>query len=89
MNGGDISAVEFLQRFCSDRKNSRNFESDIAKAVNVAHGTDAGTLALLDGAGDVLHVPVSHRPVEAVVDVLVKEAVDLGQAVHADGRGEI
>ena len=53
--------------------------------MNVAHGSDARTLALLNGAGDVLHVPVSHGSVEAVVDVLVEEAVDLRQAVHADG----
>ena len=58
-------------------------------AVDVSGRANARALALLNGARDVLHVSVPHRAVEAVVDVLVKEAIDLCEGVRADSRRDV
>ena len=71
------------------RRRSRDFKSCLAKAGNVAARAGTRTFPVVDWTRDVRQVPVLHRPVEAHVDVLVKESVYVGKTVSAEGGGSL
>ena len=71
------------------RRRSRDFKSGLAKAGDVSARSRARTLSVVNRAGDVRQVPVLHRPVETHVDVLVKQPVDVGKTVGAEGGSSL
>ena len=71
------------------RRRPRDFKSCLAKAGNVAARAGAGTFPVVNWTGDVRQVPVLHRPIEAHVDVLVEQPVDVGKTVSAEGGSSL